>query len=75
MADTARPSFDLTRHDVGPVAVLVVRGALDIARSPRLAVAINELLRTKPAGVVIDLCDAAVEATTAALRAPRINTG
>jgi anti-sigma B factor antagonist len=38
------------------VAVLALSGELDIARTPRLRVAINEVLRARPAGLVIDLC-------------------
>jgi len=47
--------FDITCLSAGDSAVVVVCGELDIARSPRLAAAINDVLRTKPAAVVIDL--------------------
>ena len=40
----------------GGVSVLALSGELDIARTPRMSVAINEILRSRPAGVVIDLC-------------------
>lgn len=38
------------------MALLVLRGDLDIARTPALQVAINETLRAHPAALVIDLC-------------------
>lgn len=38
------------------VTVLVLRGDLDITRTPRLQVVLNEVLRSQPAGLVIDLC-------------------
>lgn len=38
------------------VAVLAIRGELDIVRTPRLQVAINETLRARPTALVIDLC-------------------
>ncbi|HWD64778.1 MAG TPA: STAS domain-containing protein [Solirubrobacteraceae bacterium] len=40
----------------GGVTVLALSGELDIARTPRLRVVINEILRTRPSGLVIDLC-------------------
>jgi anti-sigma B factor antagonist len=40
----------------GGIAVLALSGELDIARTPRLRVAINEVLRARPRAVVIDLC-------------------
>ena len=51
------PQFDLTRHDVGAVAVLAAHGELDIAHSPSLAVAIDQILRAGMKCLVIDLCD------------------
>lgn len=38
------------------VTVLALHGELDIARTPQLRVAINDVLRQEPAGLVIDLC-------------------
>lgn len=38
------------------VTILVLRGDLDIGRTPRLQVVLNEVLRSQPAGLVIDLC-------------------
>jgi anti-sigma B factor antagonist len=35
----------------------VVRGELDMASSPRLGIAITEVLRTGPEALVIDICD------------------
>ena len=40
----------------GGVTVLVLSGELDIASTPRLQVAINEVLWARPAALVIDLC-------------------
>ncbi len=40
----------------GGVTVLVLSGELDIARTPQLRVAINEVLRARPQALVIDLC-------------------
>jgi anti-sigma B factor antagonist len=40
----------------GGLLVLALSGELDIARTPRLQVAINEVLRARPAALVIDLC-------------------
>jgi anti-sigma B factor antagonist len=50
------------------VCVLALGGELDIARTPRLRVAINEILRARPAGLVIDLCQVSfVDSTALAL--------
>lgn len=38
------------------MTVLALSGELDIVRTPRLRVVINEILRTRPFGLVIDLC-------------------
>lgn len=38
------------------LVVLALSGELDIARTPRLRVAINEVLRARPSALVIDLC-------------------
>lgn len=43
-------------EDADGVTVLALSGELDIARTPRLRVAINEVLRSRPSGLVIDLC-------------------
>ncbi|HWD84447.1 MAG TPA: STAS domain-containing protein [Solirubrobacteraceae bacterium] len=47
------------------VAVLALSGELDIARTPRLRVAINEVLRAHPAALVIDLCQVSFADSTA----------
>src|SRR5437764_14014822 len=52
----AQTGFSLSRDDVDGISVLVVCGELDIARAPRLSVAINEALRELPPALVIDLC-------------------
>jgi anti-anti-sigma factor len=50
------------------VLVLALCGELDIARTPRLRVAINEILRERPAALVIDLCQVSfVDSTALAL--------
>lgn len=43
-------------EEAGGVTVLALSGELDIARTPRLRVVINEILRAHPSGLVIDLC-------------------
>lgn len=50
---------------LGAVAVLAVTGELDIARCPRLGVAINEALRTRPSALVVDLCGVTFADSTA----------
>jgi anti-anti-sigma factor len=47
------------------VVVLALSGELDIARTPRLRVAISEVLRTRPAALVIDLCQVTFADSTA----------
>ncbi len=47
------------------VVVLALTGELDIARTPRLRVAINEVLRAHPAALVIDLCQVSFADSTA----------
>jgi anti-sigma B factor antagonist len=55
-------------EDTGGVAVLALSGELDILRTPRLRVAINEALRARPAALVIDLCEVSfVDSTALAL--------
>lgn len=49
----------------GGVVVLALSGELDIARTPRLRVAINEVLRARPAALVIDLCQVSFADSTA----------
>ena len=48
--------LELSRHRAGGVAVITVAGELDIARCPRLGVTINEVIRSAPSVLVIDLC-------------------
>lgn len=55
MSTSASNSIELIPRRDG-VAVLALRGELDIARTPRLQVAINEALRAHPRALVIDLC-------------------
>ena len=47
------------------VTVLALSGELDIARTPRLQVAINEILRAHPRALVIDLCQVTFADSTA----------
>jgi anti-sigma B factor antagonist len=52
----------------GDVVVLALSGELDIARTPRLRVAINEVLRARPAALVVDLCQVSfIDSTALAL--------
>jgi anti-sigma B factor antagonist len=53
--DPIANSIDVSETADG-VTVLALAGELDIARTPRLQVAINEVLRARPSGLVIDLC-------------------
>lgn len=56
--------------------ILVIRGDLDLVRSARLRVTINDLLRTSPCGLVIDLGEVRFVDTTglAVLLNARIRT-
>jgi anti-sigma B factor antagonist len=55
-------------HSGDGVLVLALCGELDIARTPRLRVAINEILRARPTALVIDLCQVSfVDSTALAL--------
>lgn len=57
--------LDLRQARVGDTEILTVNGELDIARCPRLGVAINEVLRTRPRALVIDLCGVSFADSTA----------
>jgi anti-anti-sigma factor len=48
--------LEVHHRRTGTVSLLTVGGELDVARCPRLWVAINEVLRTAPRTVIIDLC-------------------
>lgn len=54
LASSADP-IQVSRFRDG-VTVLRLSGELDITRTPRLQVAINEILRSRPPALVIDLC-------------------
>ncbi len=57
-AHQRRPSeLEVTRRDLGPICLLVVRGEVDVARSRRLGSEINEALGARPRRLVIDLSD------------------
>jgi anti-anti-sigma regulatory factor len=47
--------LEVTRRDAATLSVLVVRGAVDVARCYRLSSAINDALAAAPARLVIDL--------------------
>lgn len=63
---STRPSNQIERiSGADGVAILALRGDLDIARTPPLQVAINETLRADPAALVIDLCQVTFADSTA----------
>jgi len=52
-------------RDRDGVLVLALRGELDIARTPPLRLTINEILRSRPPALVIDLCQVTFADSTA----------
>lgn len=54
--DTRRPPLDVAREVIGDTSVISASGDLDTASCPRLGVEINEILRTTPSQILIDLC-------------------
>jgi anti-anti-sigma factor len=48
--------FEITRQDLGPAHVLVLRGELDLASAPQLGEVIAEAIELEPERLVVDLC-------------------
>ncbi len=50
--------LEITHEDAGPVAVLRVRGSVDLESSPELRIALQSLLKVKPPVLVVNLDEA-----------------
>ena len=77
-----RPAVDesVAVSSVGDVAVVQLRGEFDLASAARLREMLDDVVRTKPAGVIIDLsrvayCDSACLDEFAAARRNAVQVG